>query len=366
MDVSNSEIQNFLRCRRMWELSSSNRMNLAPAVPWSATALHVGALVHRVLEEQIKCGCRPDIDLIITDEEAELEEMYKEIVGVGFSEPELESLAESRAQVKGLTTHYFDFYGEEHPLGEDMRYLVAEITFRTRIPGTQNWFRGTIDGIAQDTSGAIWVVDHKTYSDRPARLDYLQVDPQFTSYAWAAQQLLGHPVEGVIYDGIAKRVPEKPRQLKDGSLSKAKQGLYTTAGTYMDTIIELDLDPDDYTDILKWLYDRDQSEDNGFFVRYKIRYSQASLEQQVRDIVVISREMASKNLVIYPQFAWSGCWDCDYRDLCSAMQHREDLDFLIKQKYQANRGWKTTRAENPVEDLRHLTANWGESIVDLP
>jgi hypothetical protein len=249
--------------------------------------------------------------------------------------------------------HYFNYYGSSRPLGKDMEYIVAEVTFRVPIPGTKNYFRGTIDGIAKHIpTGDIYIVEHKTYAKEPAQLLKLQTDPQIISYVWAAEALLGQPIAGVVYDGIAKRVPAIPNINTDGSLSKA--WILTTAETYYAAVKALGLEVDPYVDLLNRLHERDKSDNNAFFRRHKVRYSRASIESQVADLAAISREMASKHLVCYPTFPWTGCFDCNFRDLCEAMQKRGKLDSIIRNRYQPAKGWKTTRTEEPVTDLRWL------------
>lgn len=64
-------------------------------------------------------------------------------------------------------------------------------------------FVGRMDALAKDSSGAWWVVEHKTTGrmDITWRRRY-QTSGQITGYTWAAQQHLNEPVAGCFVNGI--------------------------------------------------------------------------------------------------------------------------------------------------------------------
>ena len=349
MKTSISEIQNFLRCRRQWDIGSHQRQNLSPKQGLPSKAFHIGSMVHRILELKIKGIKQTIIDQILKNERKQLEQEYYQLVGAGWSTEEREEIEAREELVLSMIASYFIHYGDES-LGKDYQYIEAELTFQVRIPKTMNWLIGTIDGVAvHKSSGKVWLVEHKTFGQSAAKLEDLRMNYQMLAYSWAARSLLGYPVEGIIYDGLAKKLPGTPELLKNGK-GLSKKWIITTAEIYKQEIYKYGFAEEDYTDILARLEGRDRSEDNGFFVRHKIRYSEAELNQFESEIVDITREMASKHVNIYPSVPWTGCWDCSFQELCTAIQTCIDTKWILSEKYQQSSGWKTTRT-TPIRSL---------------
>lgn len=353
MKTSISKIQTFLRCRRKWDIESPNRQNLALKQAMPNEPFYIGNMVHRFLELKAKRTSMPFIDLALGHLRSQAEQNYRNIVGCGWSTVEQEEIESYEELVYSIMANYFDHYGDEHPLGADYEYLQAELTFQVRIPRTRNYLIGTIDGVAiHKPSGNIWLVEHKTFGQNPAKLEDLRMNYQMLAYSWAARSLLGYSTEGVIYDGIAKKIPGTPELLKNEK-GLSKTWIITTASIYRAEIAKYGFDMADYTEILERLEAQDRSENNRFFVRYKIRYSEAELDQFESELVLITREMASKHIKIYPTSPWSGCSgvsNCSFRDLCTAIQTCADTTWLLQDKYQKNPGWKTTQTK-PIRSL---------------
>ena len=341
MDISNSELETFLRCRRMWGFESINRMNLRTRKPMPHLAFYTGEVVHKIMEQQVILGHKPDIDAILNEQEKVAEERYADIVGARWSTEERQLLQDSRELVTSIMNHYFRHWGSENPLGNEFRYLKAEVTFRVPIPDTEHHLVGTIDGIAERFDGTIYLVEHKTTSVGFPKPEELQVSRQLQAYTWAASQLLETPVSGIIYDGILKKAPLIPRVLKDGTLSR--QIVATTPEVYRLAIQAMNLNEADYTDVIASL------RDDHFFQRHIIRFTRRSLElfgEQLRDFVV---DMANPNLPLYPNFQWSGCWDCRFRDLCTATQLGEDTQPILELNYQRAELSPSRRKEQVAE-----------------
>jgi len=135
MDISISEIQNFLRCRRMWDFTSPNRQALvrrgAPD-----TALHIGTIVHEAFDLQVKHpnDWRPRWSTYIDDLEEEIKTDYRDMVEASLGPEETELLDESRNIAVGVVENYFYRYPEDAPLGPQLQYKQTEISFRIKIP----------------------------------------------------------------------------------------------------------------------------------------------------------------------------------------------------------------------------------------
>lgn len=108
-----------------------------------------------------------------------------------FSDREDEALADATWLFERYVTHY----GDER---DKYQWQKFEAPFRYRLPGRHIWVQGTIDELALDHDGKLWVVERKTMADW-SRLDYLINDPQVTIYFWAAKAM-GLDPYGVLYD----------------------------------------------------------------------------------------------------------------------------------------------------------------------
>jgi len=122
---------------------------------------------------------------------------------------------------------------------------------------------GRLDAVIEHIeTGSIYGWDHKT-SARPSKFkDGTLVDPQGQGYFWLLSGAYGAGrVKGFVYD-IAMRGLAKPKVLKNGSLSKAKNRKIPS-WLYEDSIRELGLDKADYAAHINAL----KKSDDEFFVR---------------------------------------------------------------------------------------------------
>jgi len=359
--VSATERGDFMRCRRAWDFQSPNRQSLVrKGVP--RTELWIGSAVHAALE-----GAAVGLDPLDTlqrwfdKQTTMIAEEYVSMTGTPLSQEERETLQASKDKATLVVEQYFVKYGT-NPIAPYV-YIAPEISFRVPIPNVPEPFTGklylvgTFDGLAEDVdSGDLWLVEHKTYSQKP-NLDSLQTDDQLHAYAWAAQQLFGVPLAGALYDGLNKKVPTQPKLLQSGKLSK--EWIDTTADVYVKAVLELEQDPTDeyYAPHIQRLLERERMDQTPFHTRWKIPFSQHALEQWGNDLASQAFDMAN-DPTIYPHFRWEGCWDCSVSDLCRATQFGEDVEYLIETNYK--KGTYGTRTAQ--RDLTPLTVS---SIADL-
>lgn len=191
-----------------------------------------------------------------------------------------------------------------------------------------------------------FIVTHNSYSVQPD-LEKLSTNDQFTAYCWAAQALLGAPIAGILYDGIKRKLPSAPALLQSGKLSKTWNDSLDYA-TYLDAIDGYNLDADDYKDILLRLKERDAQDQTPFFTRWKINISPAQVQTFASYLPAIYRSMTNEP-EIYPTFLWQGCWDCQVRDLCKAIQFGEDVEWMIRQGYTKGSGSQSFRQRHGTE-----------------
>lgn len=317
--------QTFKRCRLKWDFSSNARQNLTKIGP-GHTALELGGLIHRALAGWL---LEPDKDLkIIFLEETnkridEIKKAYIKTVGVEISEEELGTVYDFVQLGSAMCDNYQKIYGS--PLPSNMKFAAAEQEITVPVPGTEHacecmkeftplrignryahfpnencekcsgtgilyhYLSATLDGLLQDENDLLYVLERKTYDQRPKKLD-LDMADQFTGYAWVASQLKIGTVAGIAYDGMWKR--EKPPRA-----TKGKQ--LTVEDLFIRTVIKKTPE--------------------------QITIWGERLAQEIN-------EMAN-NPEIYPTVPWNGCWDCSFIDPCVMLSRGEDPSGLLKLQY---------------------------------
>lgn len=358
MNISVSDLNAFLRCRRAWDLTSANRQSLrhkATPRPYLVT----GSAVHAAIEGQAN-GRHPmeALEDYLDEETIRQREAYNQVVGSGPWPEEWAAFNEACDLARDLTRQYFDHYGYENPLVDlGLRYFASEASFRVPLrPGVD--FVGTFDGLAVDieTGTRVFLVENKTAGQRP-HVDGLQHSNQLVGYAWAFQMLTGKPVAGVVYNGIIKKLIQPPKVLKNGRFSVAKDALVTLR-SFMTAVQESGADPVQYLDYIGFLEDREREGDDRFFVRQVLHFPQTQLQAWGMDLRRIVADMTD-GPNIYPNFSNpQACAGCFVRDLCDAQQLGEDTDAINAQRY-------VKGAYGTVETVRHIQPQMVSSVADL-
>lgn len=310
--VSYSQLNTFKRCRQKWYYNYVRGL-----VPKKRVAkIELGKYGHALLEAYYRGE----------DLEQASEEYWQENTEGMFDE-ELIEFQEVKEDAEYLVNRYIKHY--EHLKDE---YIIHSVEGKFRVPiltpqGNRSMtdFRGIFDLIVEDSSGGIWLVDHKfTSIDLDKYAENLVLDEQANYYLWALSQILGADViEGIIFNLIRSKLPTIPRVLKNGELSKAKN-IDTDVETYLQAIKDNNLDVNDYRDILEEIKQRDRA----FFKRHKIYRTQEELDCIGRELYIISIDMRDNN--IYRNATRDCSWDCPYRELCIMEQKGIKDDFYIK------------------------------------
>jgi hypothetical protein len=322
------------------------------------TSFSIGTAIHLAFAAHV-AGLDPrEIvqDYLLKRERAVLERSA--IAGVSNTEL-MGKLAESRNEVIDIISHYYSYWGWGNPLErQGLRYIAAEVPLRVPIPNTiDGYLVGTLDGIAIDEFDNYWLIEHKTYSSKPDR-SFMETNDQMTAYCWLFSQVFGFQPTGVLYDGVAKKLPGVPRLLNNGAMSK--QWIDTTAPMYVRCLLEAGLNPDEYIDFIARLEERDSQDQNPFFTRWKIYIPHASIDSfsaylpqeyfEMNTINNIEQSVPLPDLnkwgysFLYPNYRWEGCWDCRVKDLCKAIQFKEDVSYIIDNFYSVSEGHETYKA----------------------
>lgn len=356
MYVSVTEIASFKRCRRQWDYGSFNGQALTPIIQ-PKPYLDLGSMVHKTLAywtELPDLGTHADgapITLqqvfmtIASQHRKGVVDQYTARVGHPPTSEEMEPLLDAIVLGSAMMANYQQHYAK--PLPPHLKFCKPEQEILIPIPGTehactkcaeqfrrtpgyvysfealrsheqQEWLAGMypdcaecngtgvafhilkarLDALAQDRRDNLYVVERKTYENRP-NLALLEITDQFIGYVWCAQQLDIGRVIGVSYDGMWKRAtpPQRPKRL-------------TLADLFTRTLI---VPPQDMV----------------------LEYGE-ELARTVMDM--------ANNPYIYKNRVWQGCWDCSFERLCRAQSSGDDVEYMIAKEY-------TRRTEDDASDI---------------
>lgn len=351
MKVSTTERGSAKRCRQQWDYNSRNRMGLTRIVAPGPLAL--GTLVHSTLGLWIEMTKRyqsfvvagaaqsdaaramvlPDgalSTLFLQYADASIKEAratYEKQVGTAMSDSELAPLFESVTQGRCMLDNYQARWGRPVPEGFDI--IATEQRCVVPIPGTEHteewiqvqpdpvahpyvwepklvkypdvryhYLEGKLDAVLRERrSGKLYVLEHKTYGQRP-REDVLFANDQFLAYHWIliqlAEQMEFNPrdVAGVAYDGLWKRAA--PPKIVDGH-----------KGTVHD-----------------------------LFCRRLITRPAQELIQFERMLALEVTELANNPPIYLNRTSDGSCfWGCSDNQLCLAMSRGEDYEWMLRSQY---------------------------------
>jgi len=203
--ISPTSLSTFSDCRLQWRWSHAEGYK----AKGRSYNLDLGIGVHIALAAHYtaKMVKAKPVDLVATfatwaDQEIENlnadDSMYPE---------DIETMAGVRTMGITMLEGYVEKY--QH---EPFEILQVEKEVSMPIPGTTWTIQARIDTVVRDLNrGKVYVLEHKTFS----RLDiaYLDKDQQFVAEVWTARQLVKDPIDGLIYNGLRKKVPSAKTKL---------------------------------------------------------------------------------------------------------------------------------------------------------
>lgn len=333
--VSHSDISSFKRCRRQWYWSSKHGLNLRPRKP--STALYLGKSIHKALEEHYDPASEIN-PLAVYNNWCEERRQEIEEENEGLFPEEEEELDEEEELGRDMLRHYLSWAEDEDEHWFD-EVIDTEIEFELPIPTpkgnrSHGTVRGRFDGLVRDQAGRVWVKEFKTASR--IQTDHLQLDEQSVTYCWAAQELYGEEVQGLIYTYLLKKRPGTPNTTKSGKLSRRK--IKSTYDHMRNAIIEHHGGDDQvpwsyYSDLMQHYKEQDS---NPFFQRERIRKNQYEIEDIQKRIYQVYRQMRSASNdedLIYPEPQKQICSWCRFKDPCLAKNDGSDYEWLLENEY---------------------------------
>lgn len=353
-----TEVEGWLRCRRMWNITSFNRWSLSHSGPGNPN-LDLGSLIHKSLAdwtigrivlppspqdvELFGEGAMPRIvdapdgwtlggaklPILFNVHTAQkihnIEQKYLARVGVRPNTSELASLYTANELGEAMMTNYEAYHGSalpkhmkfvspeqevmvpvkgtEHkcPICDGKKFIInTAIHARIECPNCQgtgielHYLKGTLDALVMDTKDRLFIIEHKTYGARPNEAS-LKKNWQFTAYIWMLHELNMGRVGGLAYDGMWKR-PAPPK------------------GKTMDDLF------------LRHIEYRNKAQLDKFAYHLPSKLNAMAAIPQVA--------ISSDHPDLYTTVPWKGCFDCTVRDLCDSMERGENAQHVIDTSYE--------------------------------
>jgi len=336
ISIHTSDRNSYRRCRRQWNWTSALREHITPKS--LNPKFFVGSAFHWALQDYHGYNYfgHPYV-AFKAYYDAYLEYAYKnetENNPVVTYEEDIEF-------VQGMFDHYVSGWlprwNQWQTLWIDEKPMV-EVEFSIYIPELSDYmkmpviYQGKVDGVETDEIGRIWIVEDKTAS--AFEVDKLQTDPQCSSYSWASSYFLPKPAEGILFKQFKKDCPEPPKILKNGTISTSKS--QKTTAKMLQTAVNKAYGcvPEKYNEAVKSLMEK-ESDNGDAFIRYDyVRRNQYHRANEYPKILAESYEMLSKHLIMYPSPNAECSWQCDFRQVCLAMDGGSDWKFMLKENYE--------------------------------
>lgn len=210
--VSHSEITTYLDCQKKWELFYQKGLKI------DSVHFQFGSMGHSVLETRV---------------------IPNEILY-----PELKEFF----GIQSWKNYFTIILDEIDECFKDYNVLHREYKIETEQ------IKGVIDLVLQHKiTGKILIVDYK-FSNSVKGYEDMLLDEQMIIYAVVYAHLNNLTLDDISigYMNITKKEPQKPRVLKNGTLSKDK-AQFTTKALYLKAIEDLGLSVDDYIDTIEEL-----------------------------------------------------------------------------------------------------------------
>lgn len=283
--ISVSEMKRFLTCRLRWSWASAppRGRGLAPQIP--VPELQLGRVIHETLQQGY-------------DSQRPFEDVYWELVGDtadgsgGLFEDYHKELMRDRELGAEMMRNYQDW---SRTADEKYQFLATETQADgIEMPGTEATMSVILDAVVEADDGP-WVLDFKTTSY--TSVPWTTQDIQATAYTYAARQLFGEDIQGVIFRFLLKKAPWDYHDLilKSGRVTKRSnidnlttyENYYRALGVAtLKSMVENQgfewegpMTLDAYNEALSWIKDHEAFRDE-FLKTRRLYYSEL---QQVRE-----------------------------------------------------------------------------------
>lgn len=369
----------FKKCRRSWSWSSHLQGNLGPS--YLASPLWFGSAIHYALE-----------DYHGYKQFATAADAFRAYC-IATSKQHLRDLPNDAEQLFELGTKMMDYYtdGWLSTRKADETFIEdgvpqVEVNFEIEVPLDEHpllrsyanaqgadcvLYRGTIDRVAIDEYGRLWVVEYKTA--KVAEANHYQTDPQVTTYVWAASHIYpGYEIAGVIYMQFVKKQPELPRLLSSGKVSTASN-LVTSAYLYKKQLEAMfgtvGLAPKENRDYLTDLMIAEDENKDKFIIREYIHRNQHMCEAEAQKILLELEDMLNPELPLYPNPTRECSRMCSFLAACVSFDDGSDHEVILTANFSqrdqaADRLWRK-RVPDPSKLVELRTNRIIPDLTDM-
>ncbi len=200
--LTHSAVNTFDTCKKMYQY----RYVIGIKRPEDPEALIIGKIVHDGIEMHLQGKTAIDVQRVIR-------EKYRPIECDGTQETfdKHKEQEYTIAKAIGIVAAYFNHYGENRltPIETEKTFEIPlqRITDKGNT-GTSRKFTlsGVRDAIVEDAEGNLYLMEHKTTSDKidePVYWQRLNVDNQVSLY-WKAAIQAGYNIKSILYNVISK------------------------------------------------------------------------------------------------------------------------------------------------------------------
>lgn len=329
--IRTSDRMQFRMCRRRWGIQSHLRRGLEPRQ--EASPLFFGTGIHFALEDHYGARNFERLeDAFMAYVKAKTKQARAE------APPDLDDLIEMG---KGMLNYYQDYwlqgrsglqtYIHDGVPQTEVNFIVP-VPFDVKgmypdSPYDDVVYAGTIDRVIIDEHDWLWLVDYKTA--KAMKATHFANDSQITAYCWAASQIYGRPVAGMIYWQFKKCIPKVPEPLARGGISVA-QNQTTSHRLYrkalVDTYGSVNQAPVANVNFLNQLTMTESDDQDAFIRRDRIHKNPQSLESEGVKILMELEDMLNPNLPLYPNPNWTCATMCSFYEICCSMDDGSDWE----------------------------------------
>lgn len=208
--ISYSEMQSYRQCPHKHRLEYVERWR----GPGKSDALAKGTLFHKVMEAHYR-------GLQMVPQPAPAAERLRQAVGLARAQLSAFRLAGTDPAIVELVEWMYEGYVQLY--GDDRNWEIVAVEQQMTVPlltasGQRSRFavKLAIDLLVRDLElgGRLWLVDHKSGKNLPARKD-VDLSDQFGGYVWALKRL-GYPVFGCNWNAArTQRNVSKPQPIEE-------------------------------------------------------------------------------------------------------------------------------------------------------
>lgn len=186
-------------------------------------------------------------------------------------------------------------------------------------------YHGTMDKIVCDKYGRYWILDYKTA--KGADTNKLDTDDQISAYLWAFEKWFGIKPYGFIYLQLTKEAVQEPKRLKNGELSVDKKQKTTYSLLKQEIINDygtVNAAPAKLIQFLNHMASIESPEGDRFIRWDFVKRTPEQIKSTEEHIIGELRHMLWDDLYCYPTPTRDCIWDCPCRDLCLALDRKDE------------------------------------------